>query len=104
MRPHVVAKLKPTWRFDDKAHVFRDLESGRTSDALRRLPAGSSVVATAPTLAGADPQKLSADERNLARYVQILLPEGARAADALKEVQGWDFVESAELPPSVVLP
>jgi hypothetical protein len=68
------------------------------------LPRGSRVVAMVPELAEADPAKLSPDERNLARYVHVVLPSRRKPAAYLERVRAWPGVEEARLPPEVSLP
>lgn len=95
--------LKPGWWFDAHAGAFVSADGSRTPIA-DRLPAGSRLVPTAPAVAQRPPAKRSAPERELARYVQLLLPADADAEATLRLVQGWDMVERAVRPPHVSLP
>ena len=104
LQPHLRVKLKKEWRYNQGRGAFHDLSGKLEGYVTPRLPADSRVVPMVPALAEADPLKLSKDELNLARYVYIMLPEGAKPEKILKEVLGWHFVESAEPPRSVSLP
>ena len=96
-------KLKPGWRFDPAAGQFVSA-SGERLSVLDQLPKGSEILPTAPALAKADPAKLSAAERNLARYVQLILPKGDMTTETLPIVKEWSAVETVTLPPEISLP
>ena len=104
MQPHLRVKLKREWRYSPGKGAFHDLSGKHKGYVAPRLPAGSQVVPMVPALAEADPRRLSKDELNLARFVYIMLPKGTKPERLLKDVLGWHFVESAELPRSVSLP
>lgn len=100
---HVSLKLKPGWRFDrGRAQFFS--ASGQRFSVRDQLPEGSEIVPTAPALADTDPQMLSDAERDLARYVQLILPKGATPEHYLAIAKRWDAVEEATLPPRISLP
>jgi hypothetical protein len=96
-------KLKTGWRFDRSRRQFVSTGGQRLS-ILDQLPEGSDLVPTVPTLAKADPTKLSDTERDLARYFQLILPKGATPEDNLRVVKRCDAVEEVTLPPKVSLP
>jgi len=96
-------KLKAGWRFDERAGAFVSTAGDRLEIASR-LPAGSRIVPTAPAVAKMKPAQRSAAEQELARHLQVLLPQGADAAACLRLVSDWDAVESATRPPQVSLP
>ena len=104
LQPHLVVRLKKEWRYEQDKGVFVDLSGKRKRSVAPQLPAGSRLVPMAPALAEANLRELSSDELNLARFIYIMLPEGTKPKKILKEVLGWHFVESAELPRSVSLP
>ena len=104
LEPHLRVKLKREWRYDPGKGAFHDLSGRRKGYVTPRLPADSRVVPMVPALAEADPRKLSKHELNLARFVYIMLPEGAKTERILKEVLDWPFVESADPPRSISLP
>jgi hypothetical protein len=104
LQPHLIVKLKKEWRYKKAKGVFLDISGKRKAPAVPPLPAGVRVVPMVPALAETDTRKLAKDELTLARFVYIVLPAGTTPERFLKEVLGWHFVESAELPPSVSLP
>src|ERR1051325_738418 len=82
-------KLKPGWRFDPADGQFVSA-NGERLPVLDQLPKGSEIVPTAPALTKAGPATLSAAERHLARYVQLILPKGMSAQENLPIVKRWD--------------
>ena len=99
----VEIKLKPGYRYDTGKRVF---VSG-TGERFRPdggLPKGTRIAYKVPALAEADPRKLSPSERDLQHYMQVILPEGAAAADYLESVRAWPSVEEAWVAPEVSLP
>jgi hypothetical protein len=103
VKPHLVVKLKVGYTLDRKGKRFVSSEGYRFSPGAA-LPKGSAVVPMAPALARVPPDKLSQDEANLARYVQIVLPKGQNPAKYVALVRGWQCVEEVSLPPQVSLP
>lgn len=98
----VSVKLKPGWAFDAKARCFRG-PKGATF-APEGLPARTRVQPTVPQLAGKAPAALSAAERDLQRYVQVILPPD-HDPDAFAAIaRGWPCAASAEAGPAVSLP
>ncbi len=102
VRPSLSIRLRPEWRLAAPGE-FADAAGERLSVAAD-LPAGAALVPKVPSLATADPKRLSAPERELARHVQLVLPAGSDAARLLPVVKRWASVEDAELPPRVSLP
>jgi hypothetical protein len=100
--PSISIVLRRGWRIAAPG-VLADA-AGMQLDVAADLPPGAEFVATAPTLAAADPTRLSAPERELARHVQLILPAGADVAKLLVVVKRWPAVEDARLPPQVSLP
>ncbi len=103
MPPHLVVKTGKNWRYDEGRNRFVRADA-EEFDPYPGLPAGSRIVPMVPDLARADPRRLSADERNLARYLHLILPAGAAAGELLEAVGAWPSVEEARLPPEVSLP
>jgi hypothetical protein len=103
LAPSLEVRLKEGWRLapDGKAFVAAD---GRRHPIKGELPPRSRLVPQVPSLAAKEPAALSADERFLARRVQVILPKGHDAADYLKVVRAWEPVEEVRLPPRVGLP
>jgi len=102
MPPHLVLKLKSGWRFDREANAFVDTH-GRSAEAAE-LPAGTTFVPVTPTLQRKRAARLSAAERDLARYFQIVLPAGADPRAYLDAVRRWPCAAEVQLPPVVSLP
>jgi len=53
------------------------------------LPKNARIVYKVPALAEADPVKLSKSEKELRRYMQVILPEGASPADYVEIIRAW---------------
>ena len=103
IRHPVELKLKPRCRYNSRARVFEP-GAGDRFDPFADLPKDTRIEYKVPALADADPAKLSTSERDLSRYMQVILPEGATAADYLDTVRRWPCVEDAWLGPDVSLP
>jgi len=102
VRPSLSIRLRPGWRLAGPGE-FADA-AGAPLHVAADLPPGAELVPTVPALATADPKRLSAPERELARHVQLILPAGTDAAKLLPVVRRWASVEDAQLPPRVSLP
>lgn len=105
---HLDARMKPGWRFDRRRCVLVS-ETGQSISLKSLLPKGAKVVPTVPSLADAELERLSEDERLLARCVQVVLPmvSGATAIDADKlaaQLRSLDGLESVSRPPRLGLP
>ena len=96
-------KLKSGWRFDTKGRAFES-DSGEKFSPRGALPDGSKIVYKVPNLARADASKLNEHERELSRYMQIILPHGESPAKYLRAVRAWPPVEDAQAGPEVSLP
>ena len=55
-------------------------------------------------LSSANPRSLSKAERNLSRYLQLILPEQEDPAIYLSRVAIWDCISEVKLPPRIILP
>ena len=86
-------KLKPGWRFDEAKGVFID-RSG-VEFATPRLPKNSRVLYKVPSLARSASKKLSGAERDLQRYMQVILPSPRSTKSVLQAVQSLPAVEEA---------
>jgi hypothetical protein len=102
VRPSLSLRLRPGWRLAAPGE-FAETGGARLHVAAD-LPPGAELVPTVPALAAADPKRLSAPERELARHVQLVLPSGVDAAKLLPVVRRWACVEHAQLPPQISLP
>lgn len=94
-------KLKPGWRYDEAKRVFVD-DKG-VEFAAPQLPKKSRVVYKIPSLARSTPKGLSKAERDLQRYMQIILPSRS-SNELLKNIQSWPCVEEAHPTPEISLP
>jgi len=103
LRPAIDIKLKPGWRVDPGKRAFVSA-SGERCPPSPRLPKGSRILPKVPALADIPPAKLSAPERDLLRYAQVVFPEGEKPEDHLAVVRAWACVAEATLPPEVSLP
>jgi hypothetical protein len=103
IRIPVDLKLKPGWSLDQSRRVFES-HSGEKFTPRGDLPKKSKIVYKVPTLAGADPSKLSKGERDLQRYVQVILPPGESPADYVDLVRKWPCVAEAHIAPEISLP
>lgn len=97
----VSVKLRPGWAFDAKAQCFTGPKGATfTPD----LPAGARLTPTVPQLAGRPSGTLSAAERDLQRYLQVILPVGHDVAAFAADARRWPCAASADAGPAVSLP
>jgi hypothetical protein len=100
IRIPIDVKLKTGWRYDARRGAFVS-----ASQVFKpELPAKSRIVYKVPQLAKADPAKLSKAERDLQRYMQVILPPRKRPEDYLESVREWPSVAEAHVAPRVSLP
>jgi hypothetical protein len=103
VRIPVDLKLKPGWKFDP-SHRFFESDSGERFTPRGDLPKKSRIVHKVPSLVRADPSKLSKDERDLQRYLQLILPASESPADYVALVRKWPCVAEAHIAPEMSLP
>jgi hypothetical protein len=103
VRTPLDVKLKPGWHFDTKRRRFES-DSGEKHSPRGQLPKGSRIVYKAPNLARADASSLNEHERELRRYMQVILPPGDSPGSYLPTVRSWPSVEDATVGPDVSLP
>jgi hypothetical protein len=96
-------KLKSGWQFDMKRRAFKS-DSGEKFSPRGALPEGSRIVYKVPNLARADASRLNEHERELRRYMQVILPHGESPSKYLRAVRAWPSVEEAQVGPAVSLP
>ncbi|MFY9608209.1 MAG: hypothetical protein WAU45_06275 [Blastocatellia bacterium] len=96
-------KLKPGWKLDQRRRVFES-DSGEKFTPRGDLPKNSRIVYKVPTLARTDPSKLSKPERELQRYVHVILPPGESPADYVDLIRKWPCVAEAYVAPEISLP
>jgi len=94
--------LKAGWRYDDRRALF--VGSAGETFAPQGLPRGTRIVYTVPSLARAAPKRLSSAQRDLQRYMQVILPRSRAPEDQLAAVRSWPCVEEAHVAPEISLP
>jgi hypothetical protein len=95
-------KLKPGWRYDVGQGVFVGPKGEMVAPAS--LPQGARIVYKVPTLAQRPARSLSAAERDLSRYLQVIL-RSARGQEKLVSVaRTWPAIEDAHAAPETSLP
>jgi hypothetical protein len=99
----VEVKLKSKYRYDSRRHIFES-DSGERFKPPGDLPKNIRIVYKVPALAEADSAKLSRHEKELRRYMQVILPESESPADYVEAIRAWPSVEEAWLAPEVSLP
>ena len=95
-------KLRSGWRYDDGEGAFHGPRGARFMPTA--LPKKTRIVYKTPTLAKADPKGLSRAERDLQRYMQVILPSSHEPGKYVPEVESWPCVEEAHPAPEVSLP
>ncbi|MDP1561473.1 MAG: hypothetical protein Q8M16_08760 [Pirellulaceae bacterium] len=102
-RAAVELVLAEGWRYNSRRRVFVS-----DNDELFRPPqellAYGQLVYKVPTLAKQNPQDLSAAERDLQRYMQLILPPTELTATLLENLQAWPCIEAATPGPKISLP
>jgi hypothetical protein len=99
----VEVKLKPKYRYDSRRRLFESV-SGERFKPFDDLPKNTRIVYKVPALAGADPARLSKHEKDLQRYMQVILPEGESPSDYLAAIRAWPSVEDAWVVAGISLP
>lgn len=103
IRTPVEVKLRPKWSYDSSKRVFES-DSGERFKPSGELPKGTRIVYKVPALAEADPATLSKHEKELRRYMQVILPEGESPADYVEAIRAWPSVEEVDVAPEISLP
>lgn len=96
-------KLKPGWHLDPRRGVLES-ERGERFSPRGKLPKGTRTVLKVPQASVRATTSRSRAERDLERYLQVILPPGELAADHLATVRQWPGVEAAHVAPDVSLP
>ena len=103
LQPSLDVKLLSEWRYSDTRKIFVS-SGGEEFSPMPDLPKGTKIHYMVPHLADADRATLTADERNLAQYLQIVFPKGTAIDRYLSVVGSWPCVEQAQRTPEVGLP
>lgn len=103
VRPHLVLKLKLGWALDEARSLFVS-DNGEELNPQEKLPQGCQILHMAPSLARKASRRLSEAERDLVRYVQVVLPKGQSASTCLRRIRKLPCVEEGRLPPKISLP
>jgi hypothetical protein len=103
VRTPVDIKLKSNWSFDTKRRTFTS-DAEETFSPRDSVPQGTRIVYKVPTIARADASRLNEHERELRRYMQVILPRGESPAKYLRAIRDWPPVEEAHVGPDVSLP
>jgi hypothetical protein len=102
-RTAVELVLAAGWRYNSRRRAFVS-----DNDELFRPPqellASGQLVYKVPTLAKQNPQDLSVAERDLQRYMQLILPPAELTATLLEQLQAWPCIEAATPEPKISLP
>jgi hypothetical protein len=62
------------------------------------------IVYKVPNLARTKEANLSKDERDLRRYMQVILPAGESPAEYVNMIRDWPCVVEAHVAPEISLP
>jgi len=103
LRPSLDVRLAAAWRYAEAGATFVSSSGAHFSPAAD-LPKGTRIRYMVPHLAKADRAALSADERNLARHLQVVFPKGTPVESYLAVIEKWPCVDRVERPPEVSLP
>lgn len=103
MRTPIDLKLKAGWTFDTGRRTFES-DGGEKFSPRGELPKNSRIVYKVPNLARADESELNEHEKDLRRYMQVILPAGESPAEYVGAVRSWPCVEEAHAAPEVSLP
>jgi len=106
IRTPVEIKLKPDWNFDATRRVFVS-DRGDRFLPQSELPKKSEIVHKTPSLARVARKagaKLSSDQKNLLRHLQVILPADQAAPKYLEKIRRWPCVAQVSLPPEISLP
>jgi len=95
-------KLKPGWFYD----VERDVFVGPKGEVLAptSLPKGARISYKVPSLSDPSRRSLTPAERDLGRYLQVILPTSRGAEKLVPVIQSWPAIEEAHVAPEIGLP
>src|SRR3954452_16469955 len=102
MRPVIHALLRPRWDLEPKA--LRFLTGRREFVPGENLPSGTQIQHLVSRLQNVDRENLSAVEKKLSRWIQLILPQGTEAEHYVAEMQSWPCFEEVHVAPRPSLP
>lgn len=103
IRRPVIGKLKKGWTWDKQAAQFVG-PRGKIFDPHDQLPPDTHCGLNVPILAKRRATSLSPAEKDLLRYIQILLPQGVEPEALAESIAQWPCFESAVASPRFELP
>ncbi len=103
LKPHLNVKLKFGWRYDDAQRIFVSVK-GKKLPPFKDLPRGTRIVYTVPHLAHMNEASLSQNEKELSRFMQVILPKKSDTSKFLEILNVWPCFEEVNLPPEISLP
>lgn len=95
--------LKPGWAYDPERGDFVS-SSGEVCGIRTDLPKGARVGPKMPQAFESAGKKITAEQQEMRRYWQVVLPEGTAPGQLLKKASQWTCVASATVGPSPSLP
>lgn len=103
IKPYLVVKLKRKWFYDLRRRMFVE-SSGKKFSPKEDLPKNTRIVYMTPDLAKKPMNSLLKDERDLVRYLQVILPKGINPTKYLPILKRWKCTEEVRFPPEISLP
>ncbi|HEV7642685.1 MAG TPA: hypothetical protein VGO50_01970 [Pyrinomonadaceae bacterium] len=103
IKKSVEVKLKPGWVLNERRDTITS-DKGEKFSLKSKLPEKCRVVHKIPELAKADPKKLSKEEHELRRYLQVIVSDEGSPEECLKSIEDWPGVEKVYHTPDVSLP
>jgi hypothetical protein len=96
-------KLKAEWSYDVGRRKFIT-DTGDEFSPWHDLPKGSKIFNKVPRKLLPENRPLTRAERDLLRYLQVILPVGRAPVELVEPLQRWRCLESVSLGPQVSLP
>jgi hypothetical protein len=102
--PTIEVKLGRGWRYNPDRGVFTSERGEQFVPPRQALPRAAKIVPKVPSLARAASARLSKAERELTRFVQVVLPLRTDPAPLVAAIRRWPSVADAQPAPRVSLP
>ena len=77
---------------------------GRQFQPRRRIPPFSRIEYTVPRLTAAQPEKLAGAQKDLSRFIRVVLPKGHDPMDYVEELRSWPCLQEIHVGPTPDLP